>query len=99
MDEFYRFACDKSHHFTKTVYNDCFKLLDRFHYFYSKQKTLPTDEETIQYFHWSKDHLHRCYQMLKEMNIVSYARNHRRTTLRFHGKFACLNDYLPKKED
>lgn len=101
MDTFYNLAFDKNHHLNKNVYHDCFKLLDRCHRFYLQQRTLPTDSENMKYFGWTKDHLDRCYQMLKKLGVVSYSRNNRRHTLKFLGKFYCLNEYLPtnnKKE-
>lgn len=87
-----------NHHFSSKVLEDSQRLLVRFHTFVQKGNCIPTDEMNLRYFNWSKDHLNRCYQFLKEAKVVDYARNHRRTTLKFLGEFAYLNDFIIKPQ-
>lgn len=90
LDLKYRFNGNK--HFNKNVYYDSLKLLDRIIQFYKNSKIFPSDENNMKYFKWNNDHINRCYQMMKEMGIVTYARNHRRTTLSFLDEYAYLNE-------
>ena len=92
-DNFY-----ENHHFSKSVEKDCYRLMDRYKLFYEKKNLLPTDEANMKFFGWTKDHLNRCFQMLKEIGVVDYSRNNRRSTLKFLGKYSCLNGYLIKQK-
>ena len=87
-----------NHHFTKKVFEDAERLLKRCQNFAQKGNMIPNDEMNMKYFGWSKDHLDRCYQLLKLVNVVSYVSFHRRTTLKFIGDYEYLNKFLIKKK-
>lgn len=87
-----------NHHFTSKVFEDSQRLLIRFQTFAQKGNMLPNDDANMKYFNWSKDHLDRCYQLLKEVKVVDYVRNHRRTTLKFLGEYAYLNNFIIKPQ-
>ena len=88
----------KNHHFNENIYNDCIRLLKRIQTFAQKGSILPTDEMNMKYFHWTKDHLNRCYQMMKAAGVLTYSRNNRRTTLRFLGDCEYLNKFILKEK-
>ena len=92
------FDIKNNHHFSKKVRDDSIRLMERFHFFYLKHGLMPNDENNIKYFHWSKDHLNRCFQFLKEMGVLTYSRNNRRTTLKFLGEYQRYNGYLQIKK-
>ena len=95
-----KYRYNDNHHFNENVYHDTVRLMDRFIGFYQRHRQLPSDDENMMFFHWTRDHLNRCFQMLKEMGVVTYARNHRRTTLKFLGEYENLNSLIGnKKED
>lgn len=96
-----KYRYNGNNHFNEKVYHDTIRLMDRYMTFYDYHRSLPTDDEMMRYFGWTKDHLNRCYQMLKELGVVDYARNHRRTTLRFLGDYEGLNALIriKKKDD
>lgn len=87
-----------NHHFTKKTFEDAERLLKRCQSFAQKGSCIPTDEMNMKYFKWSKDHLDRCYQLLKTVKVVNYAPFHRRTTLEFLGEYKYLNDFLTIKK-
>ena len=90
-----KYRYNGNNHFNEKVYHDAIRLIDRITVLYRLHNFIPNDDSLIHYFCWTRDHLNRCYQMLKEMKVVDYARNHRRTTLKFLGDYEFLN----KKED
>ena len=89
---------DENHHFTKNINADANRLLNRLELFYTKGRHFPTDEENMRYFGWTKDHINRCYQLLKAQKLVDYARGHRRTTLQFKAKYSIFNDWVHNKK-
>ena len=91
-------ASKNNHHFSKKVVDDSGLLMNRFYFFYLKGALLPSDENNMKHFNWSKDHLNRCFQFLKEMGVLTYSRNNRRTTLQFLGEYQRYNDRLPIKK-
>ena len=92
-----KYRLNDNHHFNENIYHDAIRLLDRITILCRLHNFIPSDANLMHYFYWNKDHLNRCFQMLKEMGKVDYARNHRRTTLKFLGEYEFLNKY--KKED
>ena len=91
-----RYRYNGNNHFNENVYHDTIRLMDKIVVFYKLHGIIPTDDMIIHTYHWTRDHINRCYQMLKEMGVVTYARNHRRTTLQFLDKYKYLNE---KKKD
>lgn len=87
-----------NHHFTENIFKDADRLLKRCQNFAQKGNMLPDDEMNMRYFNWSKDHLDRCYQLLKTVNVVDYSRNNRRHTLKFVGDYAYLNEFMIKNK-
>ena len=87
-----------NNHFSKNTFEDAEKLLRRVISFAQQGHNLPSDEMNMKYFKWSKDHLDRCYQLLKTVHVVDYSRNHRRTTLKFIGDYDYLNKFLVIKK-
>ena len=94
----YNFVSKDNHHFSKKVRDDSIRLMDRFYFFYIKGALMPDDDNMIKHFHWNKDHLNRCFQFLKEMGVLTYSRNNRRTTLQFLGEYQRYNNYLRIKK-
>lgn len=90
---------DENNHFTRRVKDDSLLLLDRYIFFYQKSGLIPNDEGMLKYFRWTKDHLNRCYQYLKEIGVLTYARNNRRHTLQFLGDYARLNRVVKIKRE
>lgn len=93
-----KYRYNDNHHFNETIYHDTIRLMDRFMMFHQRNRLLPTDEENMKFFGWTKDHLNRCFQMMREMGIVDYVRNHRRTTLKFLGEYSTLNGFIQNKK-
>ena len=83
-----------NHHFTENTFKDAEKLLKRCQVFAQKGNNIPSDDANMKHFNWSKDHLDRCYQLLKTVNVVDYSRNNRRHTLKFIGDYEYLNKFL-----
>ena len=88
-----------NNHFTKKVFEDSERLLTRYEILAKNNNHVPTDIEIMKYFNCTKDHLDRCFQLLRTVGVVSYSRNNRIHTLKFLGDYAYLNDYLLKKEE
>lgn len=86
-----------NHHFTKKVFEDAERLLTRYNVLATNTNFIPDDKAMMKYFNWSKDHLDRCFQLLRTLGVVSYSRNNRRHTLKFLGDYEYLNELLNKK--
>ena len=94
----YNISKNGNHHFTENIFRDTEKLLKRCQTFAQKGHNIPNDDANMKYFGWSKDHLDRCYQLLKTVNVVDYAPFHRRTTLKFIGDYDYLNEFIVKPQ-
>jgi len=92
----YRFNND--HHLNENIYHDAIRLFDRIVAICDNYNVVPGDVNHMKYYNWSRDHINRCYKMLRELKLVDYVPYHRRTTLKFLGDYAYLNKYI-KKED
>ena len=96
MDIINRYVTSKvgNHHFSKKVFEDSQALLTRCTILGTQKNYIPNDASLMMYFSWTKDHLDRCYQLLKTVGVVDYARNNRRSTFKFVGEYEYLNAYL-----
>lgn len=96
MNKVNRYATSEvgNHHFSKKVFEDSQRLLTRCNMLGVKTHRIPNDASLMMYFGWTKDHLDRCYQLLKSVGVVDYAKGHRRSTLHFIGEYEYLNAYL-----